>query len=289
MSPAGIVLARRPRARRFLAGPGVPPGVAAAALFLGLVAVWVVAPGLAPHDPALIRPGDAYQGPSSAHLLGTDPLGRDVLSRLIDGARTAVLAPLTLAAGTIAVSTTLAVLAGYLRGWVDAVISRVVDVLYSIPALMVAIVIVGVTGGGFGLSIIVLLVFGLPANVRVLRAAVMERAALPYVEAARTLGVSTPRIMLTQLVPAIGPLVITSFFLQITFAIVDLSSLSFLGLGVPPGASDWGRMMAENRATMSANFFSTAAPGLCLAAVAVSANVLGDWLYTRYEQAGRSR
>src|SRR5690606_36926030 len=231
MSPAGIALARRPRARRFLAGPGVPPGVAAAALFLGLVAAWVVAPGLAPHDPALIRPCDAYQGPSSAHLLGTDPLGRDVLSRLIDGARTAVLAPLALAAGTIAVSTTLAVLAGYLRGWVDAVISRVVDVLYSIPALMVAIVIVGVTGGGFGLSIIVLLVFGLPANVRVLRAAVMERAALPYVEAARTLGVSTPRIMLTQLVPAIGPLVITSFFLQITFAIVDLSSLSFLGLG----------------------------------------------------------
>ncbi|GAA0966104.1 ABC transporter permease [Acrocarpospora macrocephala] len=284
-----LLVERLPRPRRSLWRPKVPIAVVISLVFLAVAVLCVCAPFIAPHDPSFINPAESFRGPSAEHLLGTDQLGRDIVSRIIAGARTAVLAPLLLAAGTVLISTALAVLAGYAGGRVDGVIGRVNDVLYSIPSLTVAIVVVGVTGGGFALSICVLMIFALPANIRLLRAAVLERVHLPYIEAARTLGVSTPRILVTQLVPAISPLIVTSFFLQVTFAIVELSSLSFLGLGVPPGSPDWGRMLAENRSALSSNVWATAGPGLCLVALAVSANLIGDWLYTKYEQAGRSR
>jgi ABC-type dipeptide/oligopeptide/nickel transport system permease subunit len=267
----------------------LPVTVGISIVFMALAVICVIAPFVAPHDPAFIDPAKSFQGPSLDHLLGTDQLGRDIASRIIAGARTAVLAPLAIAAGAVLISTVLAVLAGYAGGRVDAVIGRVNDVLYSIPSLTVAIVIVGVVGGGFALSIAVLTVFGLPSNIRLLRAAVLERVNLPYIEAAKMSGISTPRILLTQLVPAISPLIVTSFFLQVTFAIVELSSLSFLGLGVAPGSPDWGLMLAENRSALSSNVWAAAGPGLSLVALAVSANLIGDWLYTKYEKAGRSR
>ncbi|MGW8670996.1 ABC transporter permease [Streptomyces niveus] len=293
MTNTPVLTGGRVSPRRRLAGRlKLPVTVGISIVFTALAVICVIAPFVAPHDPAFIDPAKSFQGPSLDHLLGTDQLGRDIASRIIAGARTAVLAPLAIAAGAVLISTVLAVLAGYAGGRVDAVIGRVNDVLYSIPSLTVAIVIVGVVGGGFALSIAVLTVFGLPSNIRLLRAAVLERVNLPYIEAAKMSGVSTPRILLTQLVPAISPLIVTSFFLQVTFAIVELSSLSslsFLGLGVAPGSPDWGLMLAENRSALSSNVWAAAGPGLSLVALAVSANLIGDWLYTKYEKAGRSR
>lgn len=290
MTDANVLAGGQGYAWRRAAGQfKVPVAVGVSITFMFLAVICVIAPFIAPHDPAFIDPAKSFESPSLDHLLGTDQLGRDIASRIVAGARTAVLAPLALAGGAVLVSTILALLAGYLGGRVDAVIGRVNDVLYSIPSLTVAIVIVGVVGGSFALSIAVLMVFGLPANIRILRAAVLERVNLPYIEAAKMSGLSTPRILLTQLVPAISPLIVTSFFLQMTFAIVELSSLSFLGLGVAPGSPDWGLMLAENRSAMSSNVWAAAGPGLCLVALAVSANLVGDWLYTKYEKAGRSR
>lgn len=283
--PGGRITPWRRSARRLK----VPVAVGISVLFMALAVICVIAPFVAPHDPTFIDPTKSFLGPSLDHPLGTDQLGRDIVSRIIAGARTAVLAPLALAAGAVFLSTVLAVLAGYAGGRIDAVIGRANDILYSIPSLTVAIVIVGVVGGGFTLSIVVLMVFGLPGNIRLLRAAVLERVNLPYIEAAKMSGLSTPRILVTQLVPAISPLIVTSFFLQVTFAIVELSSLSFLGLGVAPGSPDWGLMLAENRAALSSNIWAAAGPALCLVALAVSSNLIGDWLYTRYEKAGRSR
>ncbi|MFE4611676.1 ABC transporter permease [Streptomyces niveus] len=261
MTNTPVLTGGRVSPRRRLAGRlKLPVTVGISIVFTALAVICVIAPFVAPHDPAFIDPAKSFQGPSLDHLLGTDQLGRDIASRIIAGARTAVLAPLAIAAGAVLISTVLAVLAGYAGGRVDAVIGRVNDVLYSIPSLTVAIVIVGVVGGGFALSIAVLTVFGLPSNIRLLRAAVLERVNLPYIEAAKMSGVSTPRILLTQLVPAISPLIVTSFFLQVTFAIVELSSLSFLGLGVAPGSPDWGLMLAENRSALSSNVWAAAAP-----------------------------
>ena len=130
------------------------------------------------------------------------------LSRVIVGSRTAFLAPLVLALSVVTLSVTMGIAAGLKGGWLDASISRVVELLYSVPALMVAIIIVGVTGGGFAMAVIVLIIFGVPSTFRLMRSAVMERLGLPYIEAARTLGVGTGRIVFTQLIPAMFPLIV---------------------------------------------------------------------------------
>ncbi|GAA1002502.1 ABC transporter permease [Acrocarpospora pleiomorpha] len=263
--------------------------VATAGSVLAVAVIWVLFPAIAPHDADLIDGSRSLIGPDSGHWLGTDQLGRDVFSRVIDGARTGLLGPLILAAATTAASTVIALVAGYLGGRVDAMTGRIIEVLYSVPPTIVAIVVVGVTGGGWWTAIVVLLVFGLPANVRLARAAVIVRARLPYVEAARTSGLSGVRIIGCHLLPAITPFVVAVFFLTFTYGIVDLSALSFLGLGVPPGAADWGRMIAENRSNLFQNAWATVAPAIALVLIAVSTNIIGDWIYSRYESHGRSR
>lgn len=269
---------------------GLPPiTISVAFVVLAITLVMVFFPQIAPYDPNFIDATAILQGPSPAHLLGTDQLGRDVLSRVIAGAGTAVLAPLMLASGTILVAVLLGLAAGYARGWVDGVLGRIIDVLYAIPALLVAIVVVGVTGGGFVMALGILLIFNLPSPFRLFRAAGMERVNLPYMEAARAIGLSHPRIIFTQLLPTLRPLLVSLLFLQFTYGLIEVSSLSFLGLGVPPGSADWGRMMFENRATLSANVWATAGPGLALVMLAVSTNVIGDWIYNRHEMKEKHR
>jgi len=282
MTPISTSLRNRKRRR-----PSVGISIALGVLMVALV--MVLFPGIAPREPGFIDSGAVLQGPSHAHLLGTDQLGRDVLSRVIAGARTAVLAPLVLAIGAMTVAVLLGVTAGYARGLADSFLSRIIDVLYAVPGLLVAIVAVAVTGGGFTMALTILLIFGLPGPFRLFRAACMERVNLPYLEAARTIGLSHPRILFTQLLPTLRPLFASLLFLQFTYGLIEVSSLSFLGLGVPPGSPDWGRMMFENRATVSGNVWATAAPGIALVALAVSTNLLGDWVYDRHETKERQR
>jgi ABC-type dipeptide/oligopeptide/nickel transport system permease subunit len=272
------------RARRW-----PPVSVVLAGLVLVGVVLLVIVPGLAPHDPDRVDPADALQGASASHWFGTDQLGRDIASRVVAGARTAFLAPLALAISTVVLGVAIGLLAGLRGGWVDGVVSRVIEVLYAVPTLIIAIIVVGVTRGGLGTALAVLVVFGLPSTVRVMRAAVLERKHLPYIEAARTLGLGRLRVLVSHLLPALAPLIVTSFFLQFTYGIVEVSSMSFLGLGVSPGSPDWGRMMFENRSVIGTNVWATAVPGICVVALAVSANVLGDWVYARFEAGARER
>ncbi|SHK51735.1 peptide/nickel transport system permease protein/glutathione transport system permease protein [Pseudonocardia thermophila] len=269
--------------------PKVPPLTALAGVFLVVVAACALFPGFAPQDPAAINAAESLQGPSGAHPLGTDQLGRDTLSRLVAGARTSLLGPLVLGLGVTAISTVLAVAAGWFGGRTDAVISRIIDFFYSVPALLVAIVVAGVTGGGFGITLVVLIIFGLPMHVRNLRAAVMERAHLPFMEAAVTLGLPTWRVVLTHLVPTIVPNVVAVFFVTFTYGVVELSSLSFLGLGVPPGAPDWGRMVADNRAAVFTDVWAVAAPAVAIVLLAVSANLIGEHVQRTHEQSRKER
>ena len=268
---------------------GVPFMTIGAGLVLLMAIVFALFDDLGPYDPGEINAALSLQTPGGGHWLGTDQLGRDMLSRVLAGARTSVIGPTVLAGGVTVVGSLLAIIAGYFGGRLDAVVSRVVDVVYSIPALMVAIIVAGITGGGFWITVVVLIVFNLPLAVRNLRAAVLERVNLPYMEAARTLGISTPRILFTQMLPVIAPFIVATFFLSFTYGIVELSSLSFLGIGVPPGATDWGRMVADNRATMYGNVWATAGPAVAIILLAVSANIIGEWLYQRYENAEKAR
>jgi peptide/nickel transport system permease protein len=274
-----------PRARR-----GFSPSVALAFVVVAAVVVCAIFGSLiAPHDPSeqdllagLLPPGGDYP-------LGTDDLGRDILSRTIVGARTALVGPLIIAIGAMLIGNVLGLVAGYRGGLTDSVISRTVDFVYAMPALLVAIVVVGVLGGGYYLAVGLLVVLFSPVDARIVRGATLDQRSRPYVEAARVLGLSSSRIMFRHIWPNVLPLALANAFLTFAFSLVSLSALSFLGLGVGPGAADWGRMLSDSRTLLFDNPASALAPGLALVAMAASVNVIGDWIYEWLSDRGRTR
>ena len=173
--------------------------------------------------------------PSAEHWAGTDLLGRDVLSRTIVGARTALVGPAVVAAGAFAIATILGLWGGYVGGATDSLVMRWVDFMFALPGPLIAIVIVGVVGGGFWTAVAVLVVLFTAPDTRIVRSAVLEQRPLPYIEAARTLGIPRRRIMFRHIFPNILPLIAAYVVLDFAFALVSLAALSFLGLGVPPG------------------------------------------------------
>ncbi|MET8335594.1 ABC transporter permease [Streptosporangium canum] len=228
-------------------------------------------------------------GPGPGHPLGTDDLGRDVLELLVAGARTAVPGALCVAAGSMLIGNLVGLPAGYLGGWTDALAMRWADLMFSLPALLVAIVVAGVLGGGYGLAIAVLVVLFAPTDTRVVRGAVLEQRHRPYVEAARLKNLSAWRIMTRHVWPNIAPVALANAFLNFAYALVSLASLSFLGLGVPAGSPDWGRTLSDNRTQLLANPWAVIAPGLAIIATAAALNIVGDWLYERVDRRGRTR
>lgn len=228
-------------------------------------------------------------GPSAAHPLGTDDLGRDILQLVVVGARSSVLGALLIAVGSLAIGHLIGLPAGYRGGWVDQVAMRWTDLMFSLPALLVAIVVTGVVGGSYLLAVLTLVVLFSPGDTRVVRAAVLEQRQRPYVEAATLSNLRERTIALRYIWPNIAPVVIGNAFLNFGFALVALSSLSFLGLGVPPGSADWGRMLADNRGELSANPWAVVAPGLAIILTAAAFNVVGDWLHRWLDERGLRR
>jgi peptide/nickel transport system permease protein len=272
-----------------LAGGNRAMMLACLAFLAAVVAMAAFGPILAPMDPNAQRLLAALTGPSRANLLGTDELGRDVLSRTIVGARTAVIGPAVIALGSMIIGSALGLFAGYMGGWLDAVVMRWADIMLALPVLLVAIVVVGILGGGYALAVMVLTAFYTPQAIRVVRAATLEQRVLPYVEAARTLGLSKARIMLRHIWPNTWPLLVANTFLDFALALVGLAGLSFLGLGVGPKTPDWGRMVGDGRAHLVGNPLETLAPGMMLVLTATTVNLLGDWLYERVAARGRAR
>ncbi|GAB2643556.1 ABC transporter permease [Gordonia jinhuaensis] len=198
----------------------------------------------------------------SGHLLGTDELGRDVVLLTIAGATSAVVGPVVIALGSMVLGIVFGTLAGYRRGFLDAAVGRVTDVLLALPVLLAAIVIGGVLGGGY----------------RLVRSAVIEQAPRPYVEAARMLGLSRPRIMFVHILPNVRGLVLTNVLLDVAFAMVTLSSLSYLGVGVAPGSADWGRQISDGREIMFTNPAAVLTPVVVLIVATCAITILGDRL-----------
>jgi len=243
---------------------------------------------LQPYDPAAQDLFHTSAPPSSDHWLGTDGLGRDILSRLIAGAGAAITGPFVVAITGLIAASGLGILSGYMGGTIDLVIQRFVDFMFALPGLLIAIVVVGVVGGGYWLAVLVLSLLNFSGGVRILRGAALEQRALPYVEAARTLGVPRRRIMYRHIWRNISPIVFANAALDFALALVALSSLSYLGLGTSPGEPEWGRMLAENQPLLFSNPVGVLAPAIAIVLFATSVTVIGDWFYDRFSFSGRT-
>jgi peptide/nickel transport system permease protein len=289
MTTAVDVAAATPRSRRLRRIRGVPGMTAACFAVIGLIVVAaVLGEHITPHDPAAQDLSHVLSNPTATHWLGTDELGRDVFSRLIMGTRTALIGPLIAAFGAMLFGNIFGLWAGYRGGLIDSIIMRVADLAMAIPSLLVILVVAGTLGGGYWISVLLFMIVMIPGDARMARAATMEQAPRPYVEAARTLGVSNLRIMLSHIWPNVAAILIANAFLAFSGALVGLASLSYL-VGGTPGLADWGQMIADGQVSIFQNPVATLAPGVAIVVLAAAMNLIGDWMYDKLSSRGTSR
>jgi dipeptide transport system permease protein len=242
------------------------------------------APLLAPYPPDLtnnavfLKPPAWQAGGSSAYLLGTDAIGRDILSRLIYGARLSLLIGIAVVALSIVVGITLGLIAGFARGITEIAIMRLMDIILTLPSLLLAIVIVAILGPGIMNAMLAVAVVVLPHYVRLTRAAVITETAKDYVTAARANGAGVARLMFVEVLPNCAPPLIVQASLGVSVAILDAAALGFLGLGAQPPASEWGTMLADAREFVLRAWWVVTFPGVMILATVLAFNLLGDGL-----------
>lgn len=243
-----------------------------------VVAVALLGPWLVPYDPAAQTLPFRLDGPSSAHWFGLDELGRDILSRVVYGARVSLFVGLIVVGVSASVGMVMGALAGFYGGRTDQLISRVMDVLLAFPGILLAIALVAVLGPSLGNVVLALTVIGWVGYARVVRGQVLRARELDYVTAARALGAGTLRLLAQHVLPTTLPAVTVQATLGMAGAILSEAALSFLGLGVQPPTPSWGTMINGGRAHLLDAPHLTVFPGICLAIVVLGFNFLGDGL-----------
>ncbi|QBE50068.1 ABC transporter permease [Leucobacter triazinivorans] len=256
--------------------------ITACAILAILVLLAVFAPIVAPRDPYEVSLLDALQGPSAEHWLGTDEAGRDVLSRTIYAARISLLGPLGVVLGSTLVGVLIGVVSAWRGGAVDSVLSRIVEILFAFPGVLLAILAVAIFGPGLNSIVIALAIAYIPYMARVTRSvAIAERGSL-YIQALETQGMPSWQIILRHLLPNITPFVIAQATLCFGYAMIDLAGLSFLGFGVQPPQADWGAMASEGQnALIQGVALPSLAPGAMIVLAVVSFSLLGEGLAER--------
>lgn len=258
-----------------------PRGSLALAVILAFAALALFAPLLAPWpaqglgDPNVI---DKLKPPSAAHWLGTDHLGRDMLSRVIYGTRVSMTSGILIVAFSLLIGLPVGVLAGYFGGWADEALMRTTDVFLAFPALLLAVLMAAALGPGLLNSIIAVSVTWWPWYARMARAEVLVLRGQPYVESARLMGVSHPRILIRHILPGAARPLLVQAALDVGPALLTAAALSFLGLGVLPPTADWGQMVDGGRKFFPDRWWVSAAPGLAIFVLALAFSVLGDAL-----------
>jgi peptide/nickel transport system permease protein len=286
---AAAAAGRRPNvALQLVRHPGVLFG-GAVLLVMGLIAL--LAPLLGTLDPAAIDPAHRNLEPGSiapldradgeevlwAHWMGTDSLGRDVYSRVIYGARVSLIIGISVAVLSIAVGLVIGLVSGYIR-WLDAIVMRVMDGLMAIPAILLAIGLVSLWGGGLSTVMIAIAIPEIPRVVRLVRSIVLSVREEPYVEAAVSVGTPVPLLLIRHVLPnTIPPLIVQGTYVCASAILVE-AILSFLGAGIPPEIPTWGNIMAEGRVLFQVFPHNILFPGIFLALTVLAVNVLGDGL-----------
>jgi dipeptide transport system permease protein len=256
---------------------------AGGAIAVLLLFVALAGPALAPHDPnrqdlASVRPPPVWAGGAWSHVLGTDSLGRDTLSRLLWGARVAAVVAGASAVISALVGVPVALAAGYVRGRVDMVLMRVVDVWMSIPAVLLAIALMAVLGLGLWKVVLAIVIVDWTRFARVIRGEVLALREREFVEAARAIGLRPLRVVAEELLPNLVPLIIVLVSLEMAIAVGVEALLSFVGLGVQAGTPSWGAMIAEGRGYLMVSWWGMGVPMLALIVAVVGFNLLGEGL-----------
>ncbi|GAA5210754.1 ABC transporter permease [Streptomyces thinghirensis] len=274
-SPAGI------RSRDWVLGFAV--FLCAAVVLLALIG-----PLISPHDPLQVDQLNPYASPSPSHPLGTDDLGRDLLSRLLHGARLSTAGPALVVLVAATVGTVVALLAAWFGGGVDTLVTRCLDLVASFPALLMAIVVAAAFGKGFIAPVLALSIAYIPFIARVLRPVFARERNLPYVAAMSIQGISGWKASLFHVLPNVAPLILVQATLIFGSALLDLAALSFLGLGFQPPTPEWGVMASNGQGSVLAGFPQQSIYASSAVAISVVAfNLLGERLSQRFEGKGR--
>ena len=247
----------------------------------------VLGPSLTPYDPASQALSQRLEPPSRTHPFGMDELGRDILARLVSGARISLAVGLAVVTVSSLIGMLLGSIAGYFGGTVDDVISRVIDVLMAFPGILLAIALVAVLGPSLTNVILALCVIGWVGYARLVRGQALRARELEYVQAARALGAGSARIVLRHVLPTAFPAVIVQATLGMAGAIIAEASLSFLGLGVQPPTPSWGTMLDAGRSHLFDAPHLTIFPGVAIATLVLGFNFLGDGLRDRIDPKSR--
>jgi dipeptide transport system permease protein len=253
-------------------------------VFVALILVAIFAPLLAPFPPdqqfrEFIRMPPTFAGGTQPQfVLGTDEVGRDILSRLIHGARYSLFIGFVVVIGAMIVGVVLGLLAGYFRGWVDALIMRVMDIILAFPSLLLALVLVAILGPGLFNAMIAIALVLQPHFARLTRAAVMSEKTREYVTSAKVAGAGHLRLMFITILPnCLGPLIVQAT-LSFSNAILEAAALGFLGMGAQPPTPEWGTMLARAREFITSAWWIVTFPGLAILITVLAINLIGDGL-----------
>lgn len=265
---------------------GSPATIIATAVVALAILLAALAPLIAPHDPNAVDILNTNQGPSAAHLLGTDANGRDILSRLIYGLLPTLLGPIVVVVTSTVVAVALVLLAVWFGGWTDIVIARLFDVLLAFPGLLIAIVASAVYGASLTVAACALSLSYIPYVGRVVRSRGLRERTRPYIHAAWLQGASGFRIATGQLLPNLTSLIVSQMVVSVSYAIIDLAALSYLGLGVQPPTADLGAMISTGQSSLlSGHPMETVSASVAILVLVLSLNVLGtrlgDWVEDR--------
>jgi peptide/nickel transport system permease protein len=255
--------------------------IAGGTIVLILIIVGILAPWISPYDPngqnlsRVLRPPDWWFG---SHLLGTDAVGRDILSRLFYGARISLVIAVLVVIISGVVGVVLGAISGYFAGFTDFAIQKLVEVVWAFPPLLLAIAIMAFLGQGLENLILALVSQRWIAYCRVARGQALSLRTREFVDAARSLGASHPRIIVHHIMPNLFPSAVVIGTFSMASAIISEAALSFLGLGVPPEIPTWGSMLADGRTYISTSWWLALFPGLCIFSTVLGINLLGDGL-----------